>query len=113
MHDLREKHLQTVNKIPSCLKGTLSRGILFKKNEGLLIEAYTNVDYTGFVVDHISTSGYCTFLGGNIVTWKNKKKSVVARSSVEVEFKAMVHGVCQLLWLKIILDDLKINWKDL
>ena len=24
----------------------------------------------------------------------------------------MVHGVCELLWLKIILDDLKIRWDE-
>ena len=28
----------------------------------------------------------------------NKKQSVVARSSLEVEFRAMAHGVCGILW---------------
>ena len=111
MHDPREKHLQAVNRILSYLKGTPGRGILFKKNEGLLIEAYTDADYAGSVVDRRSTSGYCTFLGGNLVTWRSKKQSVVARSSAEAEFRAMAHGVCELLWLKIILDDLKIKWE--
>ncbi|XP_027151936.1 uncharacterized protein LOC113751990, partial [Coffea eugenioides] len=45
MHDPREKHLQAVNRILSYLKGT-----------------------PGSVVDRRSTSGYCTFLGGNLVT---------------------------------------------
>nr|CAN73928.1 hypothetical protein VITISV_013262 [Vitis vinifera] len=36
-----------------------------------------------------STFGYCTFLGGNLVTWRSKKHNVVARSSVEAEFRAM------------------------
>jgi len=35
----------------------------------------------------------------------------VARSSAEVEFRAMAQGICELLWLKIILDDLKIRWE--
>ena len=34
-----------------------------------------------------------------------------AFSSVEAEFRAMVHGICELLWLKIVLDDLKIKRK--
>jgi len=35
-----------------------------------------------------------------------KKQLVVARSSVEAEFGAMVHGICELLWLKILLKEL-------
>ena len=29
----------------------------------------------------MSTSGYCVFVEGNLVSWKSKKKSVVSRSS--------------------------------
>ena len=35
---------------------------------------------------------------------------MVARSNAEAEFRAMAQGVCELLWLKIILEDLKIRW---
>ena len=50
------------------------------------------------------------FWGGNLVTWRSKKQNVVARSSAEVEFRAMTQGVCELLWMKIILD-LKIKYE--
>lgn len=43
------------------------------------------------------------------MTWKSKKQSVVARSSAEAEFRAMAQGICELLWLKIILEDLRIK----
>ena len=33
----------------------------------------------------------------------------MARSSTESEFRAIAQGLCELLWLKIILDDLKIK----
>ncbi|RVW29644.1 Retrovirus-related Pol polyprotein from transposon RE1 [Vitis vinifera] len=39
-----------------------------------------------------STSGYCSFVSGNLVTWGSKKQNVVARSSVEVEFRAVPHA---------------------
>jgi len=51
------------------------------------------------------------FLGGNLVTWRSKKQNVIARSSAEAEFRAMALGVCELLWMKIILDDLKIKYE--
>lgn len=74
------------------------------------IEAYTNADYAGSIVDRRSTSSYCILLGGNLVTWRSKKQSVVARSSAETEFRSIALGMCELLWLKILLDDLKIKW---
>ena len=60
------------------------------------------------MVDRHSTSGYRTFLSGNLVTW-SKKENVVARSSAKVEVRPMELGIRKLLWPKIILKDLKIN----
>ncbi|RVX20393.1 hypothetical protein CK203_004864 [Vitis vinifera] len=50
------------------------KGILFKKGEKLTLEAYTNIDYAGSMVDKRSVSGYCMYLGGNLVTWRVKNK---------------------------------------
>ena len=45
------------------------------------------------------------------MTWRSKKQNIVARSSAKAEFIAMAQGVCELLWMKIILDDLKIKYE--
>ena len=55
------------------LKGNLKKGISFKKNDTLALEAYIDADYAGSIVDRRSTIGYCTFLGSNLVTWRSKK----------------------------------------
>jgi hypothetical protein len=111
MHCPKEIHLQAAHRILHYLKGTPGRGILFKRNGNTTLEAYTDADYAGSIIDRRSTTGYCTFLGGNLVTWRSKKQNVVARSSAEAEFRAMAQGICELLWLKIILEDLKIKWE--
>ena len=76
----------------------------------MTLEAYKDADYAGSIDDRRSTSKYCTFLRGNLVTWRSKKQNVVARSSAEAEFQAMALRICELLWTKIILDNLKIEW---
>ena len=74
MHQPKEIHLQAALRIVQYLKGTLGRGILFERNENANLEAYIDADYAGSIVDRRSTTGYCTFLGGNLVTWRSKKQ---------------------------------------
>ena len=53
------------------------------------LEAYSDADGVGSIVDRRLISGYCTFLGENLVTWRSKKQPMVAKSSAEAEFRAM------------------------
>ncbi|KAL6339861.1 hypothetical protein AAG906_034949 [Vitis piasezkii] len=53
-----------------------------------------------------STSGYCSFVWGNLVTWRSKKQSVVARSSAEAEYRALAQGICEGIWIKRVLSEL-------
>ena len=62
----------------------------------------------GSPMDKRSTPSYYTLLGGNIVTWRNKKKTGMARSSAKTESHM---EFCEFLWLKIIRKDLIIKWQ--
>ena len=47
------------------------------------------------------------------MTWHSKKQQVVARSSAEAEFRALAHGVCEGIWLKRLLIELRIETEGL
>ena len=47
MHDPREPHLQAAYRVLRYLQGNLGKGILFKKNNTLALETYTDADFTG------------------------------------------------------------------
>ncbi|KAM0982246.1 hypothetical protein ACFX2A_015490 [Malus domestica] len=53
--------------------------------------------------------GISPLLGGNLVTWRSKKQNVVSRSSAEAEFRGMALGICELLWLKFLLQDVGVK----
>ena len=64
-----------------------------------IIECFSNADWTGSKEDMRSTSGYCVFVEGNLVSWKSKKQSVVSRFSAKSEYRAMTQSVCEIIWL--------------
>ena len=108
-HDPRKIHLQAAYRVLHYLKAH-PRKILFKKTSYIALEIYTEADFAGSSLDRWSTTSYCTFLRENLVSWRSKKQNVVARSSAEAKFRAIVAGICKLLWVKIILEDLKVQW---
>ena len=99
--------MNVVMRILRYLKSATGKGILFTKNvDCQSVDAYSDVDWVGAIDDGRSTSRYFTFVGGNLVTWRSKKQNVVARSSVEAEFRGMTLGICEALWLRLLLMDL-------
>ena len=80
---------------------------MFTKNvDCQSVDAYSDADCAGAIDDRRSTSGYFTFVGGNLVTWRSKKQNVVARSSAKAKFRGMTLGICEALWLRLLLMDL-------
>ncbi|XP_068317167.1 uncharacterized protein [Pyrus communis] len=103
MHSPSMDHLKIVHRVLRYLKGSIGRGILMRNNSHTQISGYTDADWADNFLDRKSTTGFCTFVGGNLVTWKRKKQSVVARSSAEAEYRAMTFTACELIWLKSLL----------
>ena len=110
MHNPCQGHLDAVYRILKYLKQAPGKGLLFKKSGDRRIEAFTDADWAGSVDDRKSTSGYCTQVWGNLVTWRSKKQNVVARSSAEAEYRAMAHGVCEVIWLKRLFEELNLKF---
>ncbi|KAM1135997.1 hypothetical protein ACFX2B_033758 [Malus domestica] len=98
--------MQIVKRILRYLKGSIGRGLLMTKNDSTAIIGYTDADWAGNSFDCKSTTGFCSFVGGNLVTWHNKKQTVVARSSAEAEYRAMASTAIKLIWLKSLQLDL-------
>ena len=73
------------------------------------VVGYCDADWAGDRKDRKSTTCYCTFIGGNLVTRESKKQKVVSCSSAEAEYRAMRKLTKKLVWIKGLLKDLGID----
>ncbi|XP_071704038.1 uncharacterized mitochondrial protein AtMg00810-like [Rutidosis leptorrhynchoides] len=106
MHDPKECHMQALRRIIKYLRGTISHGLQLTKSSLSSLVSYTDADWGGCPDTRRSTSGYCVFLGGNLVSWSAKRQPTVSYSSVEPEYRGVANVVSESCWLRNILLEL-------
>nr|XP_034924377.1 uncharacterized mitochondrial protein AtMg00810-like [Populus alba] len=109
MHAPTMTHLKMVRRILRYVKGTIEMGLHFSSHITLDLFAFSDADWAGCPTTRRSTTGYCTFLGGNLISWCAKKEHTISWSSTEVEYHAMANTTAELKWLVFILKDLCIT----
>ncbi|GKB62529.1 mutator type transposase [Tanacetum coccineum] len=53
-----------------------------------------------------STSGYCVFLGNNLLSWSSKRQPTLSRSSTEAKYRGVANAVAETCWLRNLLREL-------
>ncbi|XP_019196304.1 PREDICTED: uncharacterized protein LOC109190284 [Ipomoea nil] len=102
---------EAVIRIVKYLKDAPGKGILYANHGYMGVEAFFDADWAGSPSDRKSMTGYCVFVGGNLVSWKNKKQNVVSRSSAESEYRAMAHVASEIVWVHNILKEVGVEVK--
>lgn len=106
MHDPKNSHWITVKQILCYLKSTINHGLFIQKNHGLTLHAYSDVNWACGLDDRRSTGGFCIFLGKYIISWSFGKQHIVARSSIDVEYKSLANTIVELIWLQTLIKEL-------
>jgi len=75
MHKPREVYRKVTLKIVTYTKGSLGKNLLYNKHGHLQIEAFSHSNHVGDKRDRKSSYGYCTYIGGNLVSWISKKRA--------------------------------------
>jgi len=108
MHDPHEPHLSMIKQILRYLKGTLSSGLHIGVGPVQSLVAYSDADWAGCLDSRRSTSGYCVYLGDNLISWSSKRQTTVSRSSAKAEYRVVAHVVAECCWLRQLLQELHV-----
>jgi hypothetical protein len=73
MHHPTTLHWQAVKQILLYLKHTVSHGLLMSRSLSLAFTAFSNADWAGCPDDPRFTSGFCIYLGINLISWSSRK----------------------------------------
>ena len=73
------------------------------------LTAFTDADHASSPDGRRSTSGFCVYLGHNLVSWSCSKQKVVSRSSTEFEYRAVANNVAEVIWLISLLNELGVS----
>jgi hypothetical protein len=108
----KQSHLVFVTRIFKYLKGTMTYGLWYPRNQNFQLTAYSNANWENCVDERKSTNGGAFFLGDSLVAWISKKKGSISLSTTEVEYIVVATCCTQILWMIQTLADLKVTYTD-
>ncbi|KAJ4761435.1 hypothetical protein LUZ62_071810 [Rhynchospora pubera] len=109
MHNPTTNQWAAVKRILRYLCGSITHGLFISKGSPLELHAFSDADWAGSQDDRRSTSGFCIYLGNNIISWSAKKQPTVSRSSTEAEYRSLALACTEIMWLQYMLKELGVN----
>jgi len=103
--------LQKLKRVLRYIKGTVDLGIFIHSRSTMHLYGYSDADWAGCADTRRSTTGFCTYLGSNLISWAAKKQPTVSRSSTEAEYRALASTTADLTWISFVLRDIGCSLK--
>jgi Reverse transcriptase (RNA-dependent DNA polymerase)/GAG-pre-integrase domain len=106
-------HLSAARKLLQYLKGTKKLAIHYKalSLEALQPIGYCDSDFAGDKGSSKSTYGYLFIVAGGPISWKSKKASTIALSTLEAESDSLTEAIRELQWLQGLYKELRQPFK--
>nr|GEV26021.1 ribonuclease H-like domain-containing protein [Tanacetum cinerariifolium] len=99
-------HFAALKRILRYVRRTVDFGLQLYVSATTSLVGYTNTDWAGCPSTHKSTSGYCVFLGDNILSWSTKRQHTISRSSSEAEYQGVANVIVETAWIRNLLREL-------
>jgi transposase InsO family protein len=101
------RHVQAAKGVLRYLAGSLDSCLVYSRDadDGGVLSATCDASW-GDRDDKKSTMGLVVFNAGGPISWSSRGTDATARSSLEAEYYALDGGVCELIWVKRLLEEI-------
>src|SRR4051794_35301968 len=97
----------TVKGILKYLKRTKDMSLVYGgMEEELAIMGYVDASFDSDPDDHKSQSGYVFMVNGGAVSWRSRKQSSIAQSSMESEYMTASEAANEDVWVREFVTEL-------
>ena len=103
MHTPQTAHLQAIYSILRYLRHTPHHRLFYARGDRDHLSGFTDADWGGDSETRLSVTGYLFKLGHSPITWTSKSQASVSLSSTESEYRALMEGTREAIWLKRLL----------
>ena len=97
---------------PQISAGYYGQSTLFQRWRYDTNRLLVDVDLAGNVDIRRSTTVYVYTLGGNAVSWSSQLQKIVALSTTEAEYVAVIEASKEMVWLRSFLEELGKKQED-
>lgn len=109
MHAPTDADFCFLKRILWYIKGTATLGLHIRKDSAMQLSAFCDSDWAGCKETRRSTTGFCTLLGPNLISWSAKRQPTVSRSSTEAEYRALGATAQEITWISFLLRDIGLH----
>ncbi|RVX19364.1 Retrovirus-related Pol polyprotein from transposon TNT 1-94 [Vitis vinifera] len=101
-------HWKKAKRVMQYLQRTKDYMLTYHRSSHLEIVGYSNFDFAGCLDSRRSNLGYIFMLAGGAVSWKSVKQTLIASSTMEVEFIACYEASNHGIWMQNFITQLRI-----
>lgn len=91
--------MNALKRIMWYFQGTINHDLHLYKSSTSGFTFYIGADWGGYPDTRRSTSGYCIFLEGNLISWSSKCQPTLSHSSVKAEYRGVANVVFESCWI--------------
>ena len=109
MENPGSQHWNASKHVLKYLKSNRTSGITYSRSGHQDLHGYSDSDFAGDRDTSKSTSGFVFMFSGGAISWRSKKQTITAQSTVEAEYIALSYSIRELIWLPRMVRELKIK----
>ncbi|XP_039064553.1 secreted RxLR effector protein 161-like [Hibiscus syriacus] len=101
-----EKYWKAIVRVLRYLRYTRNYGLHYSRDH-VVLEGFSDASWISDIQDTRGTSGYIFTLGGEVVSWKSSRQTIIIRSTMKYEFVALDKTGEEVEWIQIFLEDIR------